>query len=74
MISKIIVLIVFLVILYALGSGLYYLVREGIGSRKLVVALTWRIALSLGLFAFMILAYFLGWIAPHALMTMPVTH
>lgn len=73
MIAKIIVLIAFLVILYCLASGLVYLVREGVGSRKLVIALTWRITLSLCLFAFMILAYFMGWVTPHALMVMPAT-
>ncbi len=71
MVSKIIVLIGLVVILYCLGSGLYYLVHDKVDSRRLVVALTWRIVLSLCLFAFMLLAYFLGWITPHAIAMTP---
>jgi hypothetical protein len=68
---KIIVLIVLAVILYCLGSGLFYLVREGVGSRKLVIALTWRIVLSLCLFAFILISYLLGWVTPHAVFAVP---
>lgn len=67
MIFKWIVFIILLVILYALGSGLFYLAREGFESKRLVRALTWRIVLSLALFGFLILAYFVGWVVPHAL-------
>lgn len=65
MAPRIIVLVVLAVILYCLGSGLYYLVREGMGSRKLVIALTWRIILSLCLFGFIMLAVYFGWITPN---------
>ena len=70
---KVIVLIVLAVIFYCLGSGLYYLVREGMGSRKLAIALTWRIVLSLCLFAFILLAYFVGWITPHSITGISLT-
>lgn len=71
MITRIIVGIVFLVILYCLASGLYYLVREGTSSVNLVKALTWRIILSVCLFAFILLAYFLGWLHPNPVMVAP---
>ena len=71
MISRMIVIVIFLVILYCLGSGLYHLVREGTSSVNLVKALTWRIILSVGLFVFIIIAYFLGWIHPNAVMVAP---
>jgi len=66
---KILVLVVLAVILYCLASGLFYLGRQtNSGRAKLVVALTWRIILSLCLFAFLLIAYFLGWIHPHMIM------
>jgi hypothetical protein len=35
-------------------------------SGKMVKALTWRIALSVGLFVLLMLAYYRGWISPQA--------
>lgn len=71
MVFKIIVVIGLAVILYCLGSALYFLVKDGISSRKLAIALTWRIVLSLCLFAFIMLSYLLGWAVPHGLDTPP---
>lgn len=66
---QIISIIFLFIILYCLGSGLYHLIREGgRNSSNVVRALTWRIILSVFLFAFLILAYFLGWIHPHGVM------
>ncbi|HYM41758.1 MAG TPA: twin transmembrane helix small protein [Steroidobacteraceae bacterium] len=56
-------------IVISLGTGLYHLSR-GAGeedSRKLVRALTWRIAISIALFALLMLAWYFGLIAPHGL-------
>ncbi|OGT47511.1 MAG: hypothetical protein A3F17_07265 [Gammaproteobacteria bacterium RIFCSPHIGHO2_12_FULL_41_15] len=64
---KILIIVLLAVILYCLGSGLYYLVRGGERSLRLVKALTWRVILSFSLFAIILLAYFLGWIQPHSL-------
>ena len=64
----IIVIILFIIILYCLGSGAYYLVSRKKGhSQKLAQALTWRISLSIGLFILIIIAYFLGWAHPHGI-------
>ena len=68
MLFKFFVILVLLIIFYCLGSGLYYLAREGESRRQLAVALTWRVALSLFLFVLMIIAYFFGWIQPHTVM------
>lgn len=65
MLIKIIVILILGLILYCLGSGLYFLVREKSRSDKLARALTWRIVLSFSLFALILIAYFLGWIKPH---------
>ena len=66
MFLKIFVLIVFAVILYCLGSGAFYLTKKDDG-RAFAKALTWRIVLSVLLFAFLFFAYWMGWIAPHGI-------
>lgn len=68
MLLKIIVIVLLFVVLYCLGSGLYYLVREGQGSVNLAKALTWRVSISLLVFTLLIVAYFMGWITPHPLL------
>lgn len=67
MLFKFIIVIFMLFILYALGSGLYYLVNEKTkkDADRVAKALTWRIGLSLVLFFLLLLAFALGWITPH---------
>ena len=65
MLVKIAVIVFLLIILYCLGSGLYFLVKEGRNSVAMAKALTWRIGLSIALFALLIFAYAMGWVAPH---------
>jgi hypothetical protein len=65
MFTKMFILIVMLVILITLFSGLLYLVRDDGKTKRTVKALTWRIALSLGLFIFLMIAFALHWINPH---------
>lgn len=66
MLTKAIIIIVMLIILFSLGSGLVFLVRDEGKTKRTVKALTWRIALSLVLFLFLFIAFSLGWIKPHA--------
>jgi hypothetical protein len=55
-------------IVASLGFGLFHLSRGGADdSRKLARALTIRITVSLVLFALLMLAWYLGLIAPHGL-------
>lgn len=62
------VIIVFLIAIVAsLGSGLFFLVRDSSNEKRTVRALTWRIALSLALIVFLIIAFFAGWLQPHGL-------
>ncbi|HLD16853.1 MAG TPA: twin transmembrane helix small protein [Coxiellaceae bacterium] len=61
----IIVILFMLVILYCLGSAGFYLVRKGGRDIQLAKALTWRIVLSLLLFALMVLTFYMGWVQPH---------
>ena len=62
---KIIIILAFLGIIASLASGLYYLVNDKGDSRRTLRALTWRIGLSIGLFAFLMILIALGVIEPH---------
>lgn len=61
---KIVVFLLLAAIVASLGSGLYYLTRDGQGSPRVLKALKIRVALSATLILFLVLAYTLGWIAP----------
>jgi hypothetical protein len=65
MFTKALIIIVMLIILVSLGSGLVFLVRDGGKSKRTVKALTWRIALSFGLFIFLLLGFTFGFLSPH---------
>ena len=67
MLVKAIIILFLLVILYTLGSGLFYLVRDKGDSERVVKALTWRIGLSLLLFVLLFVAFALGFIKPHGI-------
>ena len=54
-----------IVIVASLGSALWHLVRGAGDSRRMVRALTWRIALSIALFVFLMIAWYTGLIEPH---------
>lgn len=62
---KLFIILVMGVILYCLGSALFYMIRDKGGSTSMAKALSWRIGLSLALFLLLFLAYIVGWIAPH---------
>ncbi len=65
--SKLIVLAIFLGILASLGSALVYLVRDDGKTDRLLKALTWRIGLSVILFISLFIAYGLGLVQPHGI-------
>ena len=67
MLLKIFIVVALLIIVAALGSGLYYLVRDGGQTDRTVKALSWRIGLSLGLFLLLMLLAFTGVIQPNSL-------
>jgi len=58
---KLIVLILLLAIVVSLGYGLIFLSKDARGSRRLLIALRVRVALSAILVAFLVLSYFMGW-------------
>jgi hypothetical protein len=67
MVFKLLILLFVLVIFYCLGSALYYLIRDGSDSERMVKALTWRVILSVSLFVLLMVAYALGWVHPHTI-------
>lgn len=68
---KIIVVLAFIGIIASLASGLYYLVNDKSDSRRTLRALTLRIGLSIGLFAFLMALIAFGVIEPHGLYPNP---
>lgn len=65
MLLKWLVALTFLLIFFSLGSALFFLVKDPVGSKRTVKALTWRIAISLGLFIVLMIGFAMGWITPH---------
>ena len=64
MITKLFIIIALLIIVYALISSFYYLIKDkGTGTRT-VKRLSWRVALSLVLFVLLFVALLTGWIQP----------
>jgi hypothetical protein len=63
---RIIILIALAGILISLGSALFYLVRDKGATSRTVNALTVRISISVALFLFILLAYWMGWIQPRS--------
>jgi DUF2909 family protein len=69
-IISLLVIAIFVAILFSLGSALFHLARGGAradASKKMARALTVRIALSIGLFILLMLAWWAGIIRPHGL-------
>ncbi len=64
--SRLIIILFLIAILGSLFSGMYFMLHDKGGSTRNVKALSIRIGLSLLAFAFLILAYFMGWISPNA--------
>ncbi len=67
LLPKLFVILVLIGILASLGSGLIYMVRDKSTSTRTAKALTVRIALSVTLFALLMLGIFTGVIQPHGI-------
>jgi len=53
---------VFLLIVASLGSALVFMYKDKGGSTRALKALALRVVLSVGLFVFLMLGYYFGWI------------
>ncbi len=62
---KLLILVIFGAIVWSFGSAAWYLTHNGGDSRKFARALTWRIALSVGLFILLYVLYRNGLIKPY---------
>lgn len=62
---------VLILILWNLGAGLYYMLVDKGQTKRTVNSLTKRIALSVGLILFVVLAIKMGWITPHGIGSNP---
>lgn len=64
---KILIVATLIAIIVSLGSGLFHLVNDKGESKKMVNALTVRIALSVLLFVLLFIAWSQGMISPHGI-------
>jgi hypothetical protein len=64
---KIIVIAGLIAVIVSLFSALYYLYHDKGGGTRMVKMLAIRVALSASLVAFLVISYWMGWIAPTGL-------
>lgn len=67
MLFKLVIVGLFITIVIVLARAFVSLVEDRGRGTRTVRALSWRIGLSLLLFALLILGYFMGWIHPHGI-------
>lgn len=64
---KIVIVLILLFIIFSLGVALFAFVKKDRNSDKMIKALTYRIALSIGLLILMMLGAQFGLISPHGI-------
>jgi hypothetical protein len=64
---KTLIVINFILILLSLGSGMFFLARDGGKTNRVVTSLTVRIILSVTLFILLFAGYYFGDLKPHGL-------
>ncbi len=62
---KYLIVAVLLAIVFSLGSGMYYMLKDKGESKRMVNSLTVRITLSVALFVLLFIAWFFGLLQPH---------
>ena len=67
MIFKTIIVVLLLIVLFSLGQALFYLMKDGGKSDRMLKALTWRIGLSVFIFILLLIGQATGLIQPHGL-------
>lgn len=68
MFIKYLIVAVLIAIVISLGSGLYFLLTDKGGSKRMVNSLTVRIGLSVALFVLLFIAWYFDLIQPHPVM------
>ena len=69
--KTLIIIAVLILIHWNLGAGLYYMLVDKGQTKRTVNSLTRRIALSVGLILFVVVAIKMGWITPHGVGSNP---
>jgi cytochrome bd-type quinol oxidase subunit 2 len=64
MLFKVLFVLLLLVIVYTLISSFFFMVRDKGEGTRTVRRLTWRVGLSLLLFALLYIAFLAGWVQP----------
>jgi hypothetical protein len=64
---RIVILLLVVVVVASLFSGLYFVYKDKGNTNRAVIALTIRIAVSLLVFAILIVSYYFGWIGDRGL-------
>jgi hypothetical protein len=59
---RIVVIVGLLLVVFSLGTALYYLYHDRGQGTRMVKALAIRVALSASLIAFLLISYYFGWI------------
>lgn len=67
MIFKAVIIILLLIVLFSLGQALFYLIKDGGKSDRMLKSLTWRIGLSAFIFILLLIGQAVGLIQPHGL-------
>jgi len=57
----------FILILLSLGSGMFFLAKDGGKTNRVVTSLTLRVVLSISLFILLFAGYYLGDLKPHGI-------
>ena len=65
--QKLFIVAIFLAVLFNLGAALYYMMVDKGRGKRTVNSLTWRIGLSVGLIALVVLGSSTGTIQPHGI-------
>jgi len=65
LIVKYLIVAIFVAIVYSLGSGLYYMLKDEGKSKRMVNSLTVRIGLSVALFVLLFVSWYFGILQPH---------
>lgn len=64
---KTLIVVNFILILISLGSGMFFLAKDGGNTNRVVTSLTVRIALSISLFVLLFAGYYFGDLKPHGI-------
>jgi uncharacterized iron-regulated membrane protein len=64
---KILIVLLFLAVVVALFSGLYFLMKDRDGSKRIVTALSWRVGLAATLVALIVIGVATGLLEPHGI-------